>query len=174
MASLIDLYRQNVPAYKRLYAESIGKSLLGMTDKPITEADFTPEELQDFSELMQFHKQIPANKIGSRHTISDYDEYNRFLDYKNPQSDEEALKYTTDLPQRLGRFMFADTPEGYTISDTYEFRNENRKPQASLMDMLKDAATRYQKKGLHGAAGALGEYLLYDRGIPVNIKVPAK
>lgn len=174
MAGLVDIYRNNIPAYKRLYAESIGKSLLGMTDVPITEADFTPEELQDFKQLMDFHKQKPRNQRGTRHAVSDYDEYNQFLDHKNPQNDTEALKYTTDLPQRLGRFMFSDTPDGYAISDTYEFRNENRKPQTSLLGMLQDAATRYKSKGIHGAAGALGEYLLYDRGVPVNIRIPNK
>lgn len=174
MASLSDIYKQAMPAHQRLFLESIGKSAIGRTDIPITEKDFTPEELGQFRQLMEYHNLFPGNAFGPKHTIADYDEYQRLTDYIEPKSEKEAYPYTTDLPQRLGRFQYEDVPGGYRIKDTYDFKNPARKRQTSLLGMLKDAAKRYEEKGVHGAAGALGEYMLYDNGVPVDIFVPRK
>lgn len=172
MPSLSELYKQALPAHQRLYLSSIGKAMTGRTDVPITEQDFTPAELQQFKELMQFHQILPGNAFGTKHVIGDYDEYGHFTSYKDPKSDAEAYPYTTDLPQRLGRFSYEELPDAYQIKDTYDFKNPQRKPQSGLLAMLGDVVKRGMDKGAHGAAGALGEYLLYDRGVPVNIRVP--
>lgn len=174
MAGISDLYKQMLPAHQRLYLSSIAKGLTGNTDEPITEQNFTPEELGQFRQIMDYHKSLPNNAKGTKHALSNYDEYRQLINKVNPQSDEQAYPYTTDLPQRLGRFGFKDVPGGYEINDVYEFKNENRQPQTSLLGMLKHAYETSKTHGLHGAAGALGEYVLYDKGIPVNIFVPNK
>lgn len=173
---LYDKYQQNVPAYQRLYLESLGKAVTDNTNQPITAADFTPEELQHFKNLLDLHKENPDNKLGTKHVVSDYNEYQSLLDRMKPQTDEAAEVYARDLPQRLGRFGFTDQPAGgYQIYDTYEFSNPQRTmPPQSISDLIPEMYQRYKKSGTHGLAGALGEYIMQGKGVPVQIDIPSQ
>ena len=46
------IYRRNVDAPKRVYGESLMKSFSGRTEVPMTENDFTPQELDVLSQLV--------------------------------------------------------------------------------------------------------------------------
>ena len=46
------IYRRNVEMPKRVYGESLLKSFMGRTEVPMTETDFTPQELDVLSQLV--------------------------------------------------------------------------------------------------------------------------
>ena len=48
----VSIYRRNVEAPKRVYGESLAKAAMGRTDIPITESDFTPQELDALTQLV--------------------------------------------------------------------------------------------------------------------------
>jgi hypothetical protein len=53
--ALVDFYRQNVSPRVRTYGESLLKSFTGRTDSPITEADYSPDELAALQQLVKEH-----------------------------------------------------------------------------------------------------------------------
>lgn len=52
MADLYSLYQGLFPAEQRTYAESLGKAFTGRTNVPITEKNYSPEELATIKELI--------------------------------------------------------------------------------------------------------------------------
>ena len=51
------IYRRNVDTPKRVYGEALIKTALGRKEMPMTEVDFTPQELEVLSQLVNEHHQ---------------------------------------------------------------------------------------------------------------------
>jgi hypothetical protein len=88
MAGLFDglknLYQQNIPSEKRMYGESLVKSVTGQNQQPQTESNFTSTELQT---LKQFLDNVYQKKV----------EY-----FSRPKA--ELLKEASQLEQQAAKF----------------------------------------------------------------------
>ena len=145
LAALIQ--RLRVPTPIKLFADSMMGS-----KEPITEKDFTPDELAEMARLLQ---ESPSG-------VSDYRQYG------GTQPGIPALLTAKGrVVDSLGRFNAKFDPEGATITDKYDF-NPTYTKENPLVQALQGLGT-----GGFSAVHALGEAVLPPgQGRDVNIRVP--
>lgn len=139
--------RLRVPTPVKLFADTMMGSLL-----PITEKDFTPDELAEMAKLLQT----------SPKGVTDYRQYGDtqpgFL---------SLLTAKGRVVDSLGRFNAEIDPEGATITDQYDF-NPTYTKENPLVQALQGLGT-----GGFSALHSLGERIVPPgQGRMVNIRMP--
>jgi hypothetical protein len=116
------LYKKAVPAHIRTFVET----LAGKKD-PITEKDFTAEELEQIRAAVrsaQSHPTIRYSKKDPKGTslnVVGYEDY----DKNQTKRADLDLRPSAAARNTLGRFRFQKTPDGRTIAiDTYDFEDD--------------------------------------------------
>ena len=140
-----------LPTPAKLYLESV----IGGKRDPITEADFTPEE------LMEMQKLIGDRQQGG---IS-------YADYGTAAQPRLAglLTPAGRVATALGQFNYQTGPEGATITDEYDFN-----------PTFKDESLMHKAMSILGSGGftgahLLGEYMLPPgKGRKVNVRIPRR
>jgi hypothetical protein len=154
---LLDL----LPTPARLYIEAMsGKQ------SPITEADFSKDELNAMRELMA---------VGNHGGGTDYGTYERAIPspslFNSPETTSVGLSGLLTPQGRvansLGQFQYNRDPEGATITDQYDF-NPMFKNESVLNQVLLGLGT-----GGFSPMHTIGEYFKPPgKGRPVKIRVP--
>jgi hypothetical protein len=140
-----------VPTPVRLYWDSIARGKRG----PISEADFTPEELAAIRRMVE---QQPASQGGIT-----------YANYSNAEQPGigSLLSPGGRVATSLGQFTYQRDPEGVTVSDNYDF-NPIYKDESPLIKALSTLGT-LGFSGLH----MIGEHVLPPgKGRPVKIRLP--
>lgn len=179
------LYKKAVPAQIRTFVET----LAGKKD-PITEKDFTPDELEQIRSAVRHAQTKPSrtqayNKekkqyeyIQPRRDVVDYEDYN--LGKSIGRRDWNALPEAS-ARNTLGRFRFQKTPDGRTIAiDKYDFEDDlvdrGERPSAEyakmstaekLAALAKDTVTR--PRGISTLPSRVGSAFIGKEGRPVSI-----
>jgi hypothetical protein len=140
-----------LPTPARLYLESI----VGGKRGPITEQDFTPEELGAIRRMVDQQKESQGG-----------------IDYGAYQDRDQPGLSSLGSPagrvaNSLGQFTYQRDPEGTTVSDNYDFN-----PMYSEQPALIKALSMLSTLGWSGAH-MLGESVLPPgSGRPVSIRFP--
>lgn len=142
-----------LPVPAKLYMDSV---LLGKKD-PITESDFTPEELAAIRRMVEKQK---ASQGGI--TYADY-----------AASDQPGLSSLLSPAGRvansLGQFNYQNDPEGTTVTDNYDFNPVFK--DLPLSEQLANLMGTFGWSGLH----QYGENVLPPgKGRKVNIWLPKR
>lgn len=119
---LANMLRGIVPMDMRLF----GSTLFGNRD-PITEKDFTPEELAGMQSVVN-----QAQARGSKGDVQ-YKDYARFSgENARPEYNPQIATRTT-----LGRFNYTQNPDGtLRVTDRYDFANEARNPSIAAYQQM--------------------------------------
>lgn len=139
-----------LPTPARLFLESMG----GKRD-PITEADFSPEELEAIRQLVEQPKTVKG--VG-------------YQDYDPSMLEQPGLAGLLTprgrVANSLGQFQYRKGPEGTTVTDKYDF-NPTYKDESALIQALSALGT-----GGFSPLHTLGEYLMPPgKGRDVRIKL---
>lgn len=140
-----------LPTPAKLYLDSVvsGKK------EPITEADFSPEELAAIRKMI-------GNKAQGGITYADYDA-------SSQPGLSSLLSPAGRVANSLGQFNYQADPEGATVTDDYDF-NPVFKDESLLLKALSILGTG-GFSGLH----MLGEEKLPPgKGRPVKIRLPKR
>lgn len=170
MASLADALRNFVPMDARLF----GQTLFG-NRQPITEKDFTAQELAGIDAVVQ-----EAQKRGSQGDVQ-YKDYNAFTGSRaRPEFNPQIAAKTA-----LGRFNYVQNPDGtVTVKDRYDFANESRQksieeyakmnPVTKALTVVGRTVTDNPMKWPTNLAGELGNAYIGNEGRDVNITLPRR
>lgn len=140
-----------LPTPARLYLETLAAG----KREPITEADFSPQEIDAIQSLI-----AGAREPGSVH-YSDYG--------KDQPGLMGLLSPKGRVANSLGQFNYQQTPEGTVVTDNYDF-NPMFKNESPLLNVMSGLGTAGFSP-LH----LLGEYLVPPgKGRQVRIKLPKK
>ena len=174
------IYKKAVPAHIRTFVET----LAGKKD-PITEKDFTAEELEQIRSAVRSAQANPTirhskkDPQGTPLNVVGYDDYGGNRNRRDLDISSESAARNT-----LGRFRFQKTPDGRTIAiDTYDFAddlaNRGMRPSAEYekMSALEKAAviTKDTLQNRGGIAGyktlpsRIGSAFIGKEGRPVSI-----
>jgi hypothetical protein len=143
-----------LPASIRTFVDTLGGER-----SPITEKDFTPEELQQVRDAIKNSRQRQVGKrfIGEagKPLKQDYDQTAGYQDYGMGERGKRTehdfnLGSSGAMRNTLGRFSYEKTPDGRLVAkDTYDFKD----------DLVKEAGVRptsdYEKMGTLGKIGTL-------------------
>jgi hypothetical protein len=143
-----------LPASVRTFMDTVGGER-----SPITEKDFTPEELQQVRDAIKNSRQRQVGKrfIGEagKPLKQDYDQTAGYQDYGSGERGKRVendfnLGSSGAMRNTLGKFNYEKTPDGRLIAkDTYDFKD----------DLVKEAGVRptsdYEKMGTLGKIGTL-------------------
>ena len=155
-------------------------SLQGKTD-PITEKDFSPEEIKTLSEIgkNKFRPAIPTSGFNPQ-DIADVEAILHspqvgYADYSaNPDKRNALLSTLTDPRYRiatsLGNFGMLDKGDHYQVYDKYNWNGDFKTPVKSLKDIWNNPDV--DKTSLTSLGNALAEVYAPKVTRPVNIKVP--
>jgi hypothetical protein len=174
------LYRKVVPAQIRTFVET----LAGKKD-PITEKDFTPEELEQMRSAVRSAQANPTIKYskndpkGTPLNAVDYTDYD--IRKKRGGGADWNMASEAAAKNTLGRFRFQKTPDGRTVAiDTYDFEddlvNKGERPSAEyakmstaekLAALAKDTVTR--PRGVRTLPSRVGSAFIGKEGRPVSI-----
>jgi hypothetical protein len=140
-----------LPTPAKLYLESV----VGGKREPITEADFSPEELAEMQKLI-------GGRAQGGITYADY----------NPAAQPRMAGLLTPagrVATSLGQFNYQADPQGTVITDEYDF-NPTYKDESLLLKALSILGSA-GFSGLH----MLGEHALpAGKGRPVKIRLPKR
>jgi len=178
---------KKVPAQIRTFADT----LMG-DNTPITEKNFTPEELQQIKSSIANSRarQVGKNFISEGPGQPLKQTYNQTVGYKDYGSGERGERVENDfnlggsgaIRNTLGRFAYEKTPDGRLIAkDTYDFKDDlvkeaGARPSADYEKMntleklgtiAKDTVTT--KGGLTSIPSRIGSAFIGKNGRPVNI-----
>jgi hypothetical protein len=123
--TLGSVYKKAVPAHIRTFAET----LAGNKD-PITEDNFTPEELEQIKSAVRKSKTTPRPKHyvqnEGKKGFKEIEEPKNTVHYKDyPTKRDLDLSSSAAARNTLGRFRYDQTPDGRTIAkDTYDFGDD--------------------------------------------------
>lgn len=97
------IYRRNVDAPKRVYGEALLKSLMGRIEVPMTEADFTPQELDVLAQRINesYQKKLAYFSRPKDELLSDAENFEK-------QAADMALRESKD-PEIKGRAGLTST-----------------------------------------------------------------
>lgn len=175
------IYKKAVPAHIRTFVET----LAGKKD-PITEKDFTAEELEQIRSAVRSAQATPTIRYskkdpkGTPINAVDYTDY----DTKQVKRADLDISHSAAARNTLGRFRFQKTPDGRTIAiDTYDFAddlaNRGMRPSAEYekMSALEKAAviakdTLQNRGGIAGyktLPSRIGSAFIGKEGRPVSI-----
>lgn len=174
------IYKKAVPAHIRTFVET----LAGKKD-PITEKDFTAEELEQIRSAVRSAQAQPTIRYsqkdpkGTPLNVVGYDDYGG-----NRTRRDLDVSGTSAARNTLGRFRFQKTPDGRTIAiDTYDFAddlaNRGMRPSAEYekMSALEKMATiakdtlqnRGGISGYRTLPSRIGSAFIGKEGRPVSI-----
>ena len=142
-----------LPGPARLYLESV---LLGKKD-PITESDFSPEELAAMRRMIEKQKSSQGGVT--------------YADYAAPDQPgiPSLLSPAGRVANSLGQFTYQTDPEGTTVNDAYDFN-----------PTYKDLPLTEQIANLLGTMGFSGMHTIGEKvlppgtGRPVKIRLPKR
>lgn len=170
MSTLAEALRSYVPMDVRLF----GSTLFGNRD-PITEKDFTPQELAGIQAVVG-----QAQKRGSSGDVQ-YPDYNAFTGVNSrPEYNPQIAAKTA-----LGRFNYVQNPDGtITVKDRYDFINEGRQksveeykqmnPVTKALTVVGRAVADNPMKWPTNLANELGSAYIGTEGRDVNINLPRR
>jgi len=146
MASMLDL----LPTPAKLYLQALSGN-----KEPITEADFSPAELEAIQSLIAGSQRQGA------------------VQYPDYGSDQPGMMGMFNpkgrIANSLGQFNYQQTPDGTLVTDKYDF-NPTYKEDSSLINVLNALGTAGFSP-MH----LLGEYLVPPgSGREVKIKLPKR
>jgi hypothetical protein len=132
---LYSLYKELIPSSARTYGESLGKAAIGRTDIPITEKNYTPEELSLLKELVQKNYDKKMEKFSDpkkrEEMIKWHDEQIGKLKYEQshgwPIQKEEFEKQLKSLEK--AKEQYQEAAKGKMPSD-FMFKYEDYGPEA--------------------------------------------
>lgn len=148
------MVKKILPASVRTFVDTVSGERA-----PITEKDFTPEELQQVRDAIKNSRQ---RQVGKRFISEkgkplkqDYDQTAGYQDYGSGERGKRVendfnLGSSGAMRNTLGRFSYEKTPDGRLIAkDTYDFKD----------DLVKEAGVRptsdYEKMSTLGKIGTL-------------------
>ena len=164
---LANMLRGIVPMDVRLFS-----STLFGNRNPITEKDFTPEELAGMQSVIG-----QAQARGSKGDVQ-YKDYARFSgENARPEYNPQLATKTT-----LGRFNYAQNPDGtLRVTDRYDFANEARNPSIQAyqqmtptqraLNVAKNTFLDNPMKWPTNAASELANAYIGNEGRDVNINI---
>ncbi len=147
-----------------------GQTLFG-NRKPISERDFSDEELQNIRNAIAANQQ----RTGARGRGSvGYNDYPHF---------EEIGPGYAPIESTLGRFNYRTLPDGRTVvTDRYDFLNDERAPSVMEYERMSpgkravmaplNAIIQMLKLDPRAAAGEIGNAFIGREGRDVNITLP--
>ena len=177
---------KKVPAQIRTFADT----LMG-DNTPITEKNFTPEELQQIKSSIANSR---ARQVGKNFIKEEgkplRQNYDQTVGYQDYGSGERGKRVENDfnlggsgaIRNTLGKFAYEKTPDGRLIAkDSYDFKNDlvkeaGARPSADYEKMstleklgtiAKDTVTT--KGGLTSIPSRIGSAFIGKNGRPVNI-----
>jgi len=179
------LYKKAVPAQIRTFVET----LVGKKD-PITEKDFTAEELEQIRSAVRSAQTKPSRTqaynlekkkyeyVQPRRDVVDYEDYQIG---KQPLRADWNAQPSGAARNTLGRFRFQKTPDGRTIAiDKYDFEDDlieaGERPSSEyakmstakkLATLAKDTVTR--SRGIGTLPSRVGSAFIGKEGRPVSI-----
>lgn len=170
MASLAEALRSFVPMDARL----LGSTLFG-NRQPITEKDFTQEELAGIQAVID-----QSQKRGSKGDVQ-YKDYSAFTGVNaRPEYNPQIAAKTA-----LGRFNYTQNPDGSTVvTDRYDFSNPERQasvdayakmnPVTRAMTVVGKTVADNPLKWPTNLANELGNAYIGNEGRDVNITLPRR
>lgn len=173
-------YRKHVPAHIRTFVETLaGKK------SPITESDFTPEELEQIRAAVRSSKttQRPKHyvKPEGEKEFKAIEEPANTVHYKDyPTKKDFDLSSAAAARNTLGRFHYEKLPDGRTVAiDKYDFDNDlvdiGERPSSEYerMSTLKKVATLLKDtvggSGVRTLPSRMGSAFIGKDGRPVKI-----
>lgn len=174
------IYKKTVPAHIRTFVET----LAGKKD-PITEKDFTAEELEQIRSAVRTAQDTPTIRYGKNDPKGTPLNVVGYKDYGTNNARKD-LDVTPSAAARntLGRFRFQKTPDGRTVAiDTYDFKDDlvskGMRPSAeyeqmSTAEKLKTLALDTIKpkgniSGIKTLPSRIGSAFIGKEGRPVSI-----
>lgn len=174
------VYKKTVPAHIRTFVET----LAGKKD-PITEKDFTPEELEQIRNAVRSAQASPTIRYSKENPKGTPLNAVRYEDYggNKPRRDLDVT-HSSAARNTLGQFRFEKTPDGRTIAiDKYDFENDlvpyGQRPSAeyekmSTLEKLKALAQdtikpRGKLSGITTLPSRVGSAFIGKNGRPVSI-----
>ena len=164
---LANMLRGIVPMDVRLFTGT----LFGNRD-PITEKDFTPEELAGMQSVI--------GQAQSRGSTGDV----QYKDYRAFTGENSRPEYNPQIAAKtaLGRFNYAQNPDGtLRVTDRYDFANEARNPAVQAYQQMnpveraltvaKNTLLDNPMKWPTNAANELGNAYIGNEGRDVNINI---
>ena len=164
---LANMLRNLVPADTRLFT-----STLFGNRAPITERDFTPEELAGIQSVVG-----QAQARGSKGDV-------QYKDYAKFSGENARPEYNPQIATRtaLGRFNYAQNPDGtLRVTDRYDFANEARNPAVAAYQQMnpvqraltvaKNTFLDNPMKWVTNAGNELGNAYIGNEGRDVNINI---
>jgi hypothetical protein len=147
--ALGNTYKKAVPAHIRTFAET----LAGNKD-PITEDNFTPEELEQVRSAVRQSKTTPRPKHyvqnEGKKGFKEVEEPKNTVHYKDyPTKKDLDLRASSAARNTLGRFRYDQTPDGKTVAkDTYDFEDD-------LVNLGERSSAEYKAMSTPKKIGAL-------------------
>lgn len=148
------IYKKAVPAHIRTFVET----LAGKKD-PITEKDFTAEELEQIRNAVRSAQANPTIRYskkdpkGTPLNVVGYDDYGG-----NRTRRDLDISGASAARNTLGRFRFQKTPDGRTVAiDTYDFADD-------LADKGMRPSAEYEKMSALEKAAVIAKDTLQNRG----------
>jgi hypothetical protein len=171
MATIAELlaegFKNIAPADTRLFA-----STLFGNRAPITEKDFTPQELAGIQSVVG-----EAQKRGSKGDV-------QYKDYAKFSGENARAEYDPQIATRttLGRFNYAQNPDGtLRVTDRYDFANEARNsaiaayqqmnPVQKALTVAKNTFLDNPMKWPTNAGNELANAYIGNEGRDVNINI---
>lgn len=177
----------NVKPHVRIFLD-----FLGLRKNPVTEKDFTKDELQTLQNVINHRK---VNGRGTEKFVSgkNFDFYSGSNDYIKAKGGSEKIKWgdknfgvdqkdpseiSTQLAFVLGNAKVTEGPNYYLIQDQYDFNNYYNDPEkytkSNYPSTVKNAIEKLKGdnyvQGIEEIVSVL--HKKGYKGIPVNIKIP--
>ena len=119
-------------------AKTFVDSVLLRRKAPVTEKNFTPEELKA---MQQLTSTAPATNRTGKRGVVDYNSYWSMGDAGNIPAGLDSMKTPVgNVKTTLGQFNYAhDTEGGTTITDTYDFNGGSWPSNLPFLDKVRQA-----------------------------------
>jgi len=140
--------------------------------EPITERDFTPNEIQNIRNAIAA-SQVRTGNVTGRGAV-------KYADY--PEGEQVGPGYEP-IKTTLGRFAYIPQPNGgYRVVDRYDFLNDERKANVERYEQMSPmrrnieaplrSALYFLTLKPNAAAGELGDAFIGREGRDVNLNIP--